>query len=126
MVRCCTKNLEVATEWLRRAESNLHLARLGTRADGILYEDFCFHCQQAAEKALKALLILRVGTCPKTHSLELLFTSLRASDCPIPEPVLQAVTLNDYAVSTRYPGEYEPVTYEELIEALETANSVVS
>lgn len=30
----------------------------------------CFHSQQAVEKALKGLLVARVGTHPKSHSLE--------------------------------------------------------
>lgn len=49
--------------WLRRAESNLNIARLG-RQQGILLEDLCFEAQQAAEKALKALLILLGGEYP--------------------------------------------------------------
>jgi len=42
--------------WLRRAESNLHIAHLG-KAQGVFLEDLCFEAQQAAEKAMKALLI---------------------------------------------------------------------
>ena len=41
--------------WLLRASSNLHQA--GHVAEGICLEDLCFACQQAAEKALKAVLI---------------------------------------------------------------------
>ncbi|MGB9825381.1 MAG: HEPN domain-containing protein [Desulfofundulus sp.] len=43
--------------WLRRARSNLERARLGRVSEGILYEDLCFDAQQAAEKALKAVLV---------------------------------------------------------------------
>jgi HEPN domain-containing protein len=42
--------------WLRRAESNLRIARVG-REEGVFLEDLCFEAQQVAEKALKALLI---------------------------------------------------------------------
>jgi len=41
--------------WLRRAESNLHIARMG-KGEGVFLEDLCFEAQQAAEKALKACL----------------------------------------------------------------------
>jgi HEPN domain-containing protein len=44
-------------EWLNRARSDLVLARL--EKEGIYLEDMCFHTQQAAEKAIKALLINR-------------------------------------------------------------------
>ena len=42
-------------EWLNRAYSNLKLAKM--KAEGIYLEELCFHTQQAAEKAIKALLI---------------------------------------------------------------------
>jgi HEPN domain-containing protein len=35
-----------------------------------LWRQVCFHSQQAAEKALKGLLVERVGAYPKSHSLE--------------------------------------------------------
>ena len=35
-----------------------------------IYRQTCFHAQQTAEKALKALLLVRRGTYPRTHSLE--------------------------------------------------------
>ena len=41
--------------WLRRADSNPRIARLA-RGEGVFQEDLCFEAQQAAEKALKALL----------------------------------------------------------------------
>ncbi|WP_456427531.1 HEPN domain-containing protein [Rhodocaloribacter sp.] len=45
-----------AADWLRYARSDLALARVEPPA-GVLTEMLCFHAQQAAEKALKALLI---------------------------------------------------------------------
>ena len=35
------------------------------------------------------------------------------------------VILNDYAVETRYPGEYEPVTEVEYFEAVDIASKVI-
>lgn len=43
-------------EWLNRARSNLIQA--GAHQPGVYLEDLCFQTQQAAEKALKALLLL--------------------------------------------------------------------
>ena len=42
--------------WLRRAESHLLIAQREPE-DGVFFEDLCFEAQQAAEKALKGLLI---------------------------------------------------------------------
>lgn len=43
-------------EWLRRARSNLAIAGQ-PKTDEIYFEDYCFETQQAAEKALKAVLL---------------------------------------------------------------------
>ncbi|WP_447977316.1 HEPN domain-containing protein [Candidatus Nitrospira bockiana] len=64
-----------ATEWLRRARSNLARARAGRTAPEVLYEDLCFDAQQAAEKAIKALLVDRKVAFPKTHAIMDLLTS---------------------------------------------------
>jgi hypothetical protein len=57
-------------EWLNRARSNLALAK--AQIPDVYLEDLCFDAQQAAEKALKALLIKRevVFPCPwgRAHS----------------------------------------------------------
>jgi len=43
-----------AEDWLARAEGDLALARVPL-PKGAFYEDLCFHAQQAAEKAIKAV-----------------------------------------------------------------------
>jgi len=50
-------------DWLHRARSDLNLARL-SRPEGVLLEDLCFHAQQAAEKALKAVLVANSVAVP--------------------------------------------------------------
>lgn len=54
-------------EWLNRAQSNLLQARV--IQPGVYLEDLCFQAQQAAEKALKAVLLHRVGTFPYVHDI---------------------------------------------------------
>lgn len=51
-----TSGLGTPEEWLRRAKSNLAIARQAT-FDDVYWEDLCFETQQAAEKALKAVLL---------------------------------------------------------------------
>ena len=43
-------------EWLNRAKADLTLAAV-KRSGNIVYEDLCYHAQQALEKAIKAVLI---------------------------------------------------------------------
>ena len=45
-------NLSLAEEWLKRAKSNLALAKQ-PKSEEIFFEDLCFETQQASEKALK-------------------------------------------------------------------------
>ena len=88
-------------------------------------EDLCFDAQQAAEKALKAVLLKQQGSFPYTHDLADLVTLLKESDEEIPDAVKQAGRLTRFAVVTRYPGVIEPVTEEEHLEAVATAEAVV-
>ena len=43
-------------EWVRKAEADYRLAEAISRGDESFHDQLCFHCQQAAEKYLKALL----------------------------------------------------------------------
>ena len=61
-------------EWLRRAEKDLRAAEVLLGEE--LYEEAAFHAQQAAEKALKALLVAHRVRPPKTHSIEYLLSLL--------------------------------------------------
>lgn len=110
-------------EWLNRARSNL--ARAQTKITGVYLEDLCFDAQQAAEKAVKALLIKRGVTFPYVHDLARLVTLLEQAGQEIPELVRRAEALTRYAVVTRYPGLAEPVTEVHYEEAIVLANAVL-
>jgi HEPN domain-containing protein len=80
--------------------AHLGAARAKPPKDGI-----CFHCQQAAEKYLKALLQERGLPIARTHNLEALL-----SDSLAYYPSLRSLRrglkfLTDYAVDARYPGK---------------------
>jgi HEPN domain-containing protein len=98
-------------EWLNRARSDLALAK--ARVDGVYLEDLCYHAQQAAEKAFKALLLSRVKRFPYVHDLALLVGEIEQAGITVPGDVREAVTLSEYAVEGRYPGFDEPVTAEQ-------------
>ncbi len=42
--------------WWALAESDLRMARLAAGDEPPMHRQVCFHCQQAAEKGLKALI----------------------------------------------------------------------
>ncbi len=111
-------------DWLHRARSDLNLARL-SRPEGVLLEDLCFHAQQAAEKALKAVLVANSVAVPNIHSIRRLIDLLPAK-LDIPGEIQDAAGLTDYAVSSRYPGDFELVDEDEHREAVRLAEAVVS
>ena len=61
---------------------------------------------------------------PYVHTISKLLEIIEAHNVVIPHDVMEAVILSDYAVETRYPGDYEPVGEEEYLRALEIARSV--
>lgn len=117
---------ELPQAWLERAHSDLALAVAALGLPGVLLEDVCFHAQQCAEKALKALLLQREIPFPRTHVVETLLDLLQASGIAVPPDVDGALILTQYAVQTRYPGVWEPVNLEEARVALEVANCVLT
>lgn len=110
-------------DWLRYAYSDLELARV-RRPSKVLLEGLCFHAQQAAEKALKAVLIAKGVPPPKTHNIRTLL-DLLPQDVIVPQDVEDAASLTDYAVMSRYPGVFESVDEKEYKETIRLAESVV-
>ncbi len=111
-------------EWLRHARSDLALAQVDPPQD-VMLEGLCYHAQQAAEKALKAVLISRGIPAPHTHSIRSLFDSLPA-DVSVPVDLERAAALTTYAVAARYPGDLEAIEADEYREALRLASMVVT
>jgi HEPN domain-containing protein len=112
-------------EWLNRAKSNLAKAKIASEDSEIYLEDLCFDAQQAAEKAIKAVLISINVRFPYSHNLGQLLTLVEQAGLSVPNPVRQAAGLSDYAVQLRYPGFSEPVIWTEYEEAHATAEAVV-
>lgn len=110
-------------DWLRYARSDFELARV-TRPDEVLLEGLCFHAQQAVEKVLKAVLIAKGIPPPKTHNIRTLLDLLPRDISP-PQQVEDAASLTDYAVVSRYPGDFESVDEREYKQAIRLAETVI-
>lgn len=112
-------------EWLNRAHSSLLKARVAATTPGIYLGDVCFDAQQAAEKALKAVLLYRERQFPYLHDLAQLLALIEQTGLDLSPEIRRVAILSDYAVATRYPGVAEPVTRDEYEEALQLAERVV-
>ncbi len=118
------RGLGLPSDWLRRARSDLALAKAPLPTD-VLYADLCFHAQQAAEKAIKAVYRARRYGFRYTHDLSELLDGLARHGVFVPQEIREAVTLTDFAWETRYPGPAELVTEDEYRRAVTLAEKVV-
>ena len=110
-------------DWLRYARSDLNLSR--EKSEGVLSETLCFHAQQAAEKAIKAVLLAEERSFPYTHDLQQLLDRL-PDKVTVPSSVQEAVELTKYAVLSRYPADLAPVNDEEHRRAVQWAEATVA
>ena len=77
-----------AADWMARAKSDLAIAKMPL-PEGALYEDLCFHAQQAAEKALKAVYQHHEWEFQYTHDLNKLMTGLEQQGIAVPERIIE-------------------------------------
>lgn len=92
-------------DWVDKAEDDWKAAiDLGRRRRDPLPDPVCFHCQQCAEKYLKAFLVSQGVSPPRVHGLPELLDLCVQYDSSLATQVSLVDTLNSYAVSVRYPG----------------------
>ena len=115
---------EDPSEWLVRARFNLMIAREPHLVGGPLAE-LVFNAHQAAEKAIKAVILHLGKPSPYTHDIRALLASAQEAGADIPEDVQDAERLSAYAVAGRYPGGAPEVTKGEYQDALKLADAVV-
>lgn len=111
---------------MSHAASDLRLAHLAAGDESIRREQVCFHAQQAAEKAIKALLLSRSIEFPLTHDIEELLEIAESSGISLPADVREAGLLNPYAVESRYPGYWFEITEADLAEAMQSAERTLA
>ena len=107
--------------WIRHAKSDLALAR--ARPRDVLPEHRCWHAQQAAEKALKAVLVSRGAEVAHTHNFNTILRALKAEGVSVPASVGVVRDLGRHAAETRYPalGEASEFRPEEEIKKARAA-----
>ena len=114
--------------WLAKSEEDLAVARLLIAEERRLLGAGVYHCQQAAEKSLKAWLTAHDLVFPKTHDLEIM-VQLSATVRPGFLSLLgEAQRLTPLATEYRYPGDAhapEPETAQALLQAAEEIHRVV-
>jgi HEPN domain-containing protein len=111
--------------WFAKALSDLRAAEHNLAAHPPLLEDSLFHCQQAAEKTLKAFLTWHDRPFRKTHDLNELGFQCVQIDASLEQICRRAARLSTYAWIFRYPGQPGEPTRDEVVTALSLARELL-
>ena len=111
--------------WWTKASHDLAAVRvlLGARPPAL--DIAVYHCQQAAEKAIKAWLVWKDIPFPKTHDLEALLKLGMPLDPGFETLMPHAHVLTPYVAEFRYPGDVSEPTHEDALEGLRLAAEVL-
>lgn len=117
---------EYVRVWLCKAGSDLKNAEIILAADEAAppFDTVCFHCQQTAEKFLKAYLIHQEQPFPHSHNLADIVEACMQIDGDFASILRKAETLTPYAVEIRYPDDFYMPTREEAEESLGIAEEI--
>ena len=112
-----------AGRWLAFARGDLDSAAtlLGTRTPN---RNVGYLAQQAAEKALKAVILLDDTPFEMTHDLNAVAAQLPA-DFHCPASTADLAWLADLETSARYPDEGDTITSNDARRAVETADAIL-
>lgn len=92
---------DIAARWLQFAKEDLRIVPILIRENA--FNMACFHAQQAAEKALKAVLVHYVGGIPKVHQLSELLQLAIPAMANLKKFETTVLQLDQYYIPTRYP-----------------------
>ena len=122
------EDLDDAKEWLEYAKADLGVA-------DHLFKTYypkplaiiCYHCQQAAEKAVKTIIVLNgsKGGMPRRHDIFLLLNQIKNTVSIDTKFYDYADVLAPYGVAMRYPNELQ-LEERHAAKAIEMANEFVA
>jgi len=100
---------KITAEWLRYAQNDLIVAKHCIEDMNPKQTEIAsYHCQQCAEKALKAFLIYKDIEPPKIHDLKVLCKMCQDIETSFTKVTNQCAHLTPYGVTVRYPDELSP------------------
>ncbi|MFA5880139.1 MAG: HEPN domain-containing protein [Candidatus Margulisiibacteriota bacterium] len=116
------KNKELANKYLSKAYQDIKACKVLMNDKDIATEIIGFHCQQAAEKIIKAILAFLLINFIKTHDLTTLLHLLEKEKIKLPEKFCCLDDLTPFAVEYRYDfylgfqDEFETTEYIVILE----------
>lgn len=115
---------QLVQNWLIKAQHDLATAqKLSADPDPYL-DTAIYHCQQAAEKAVKGFLVFHDQRFEKVHDVRLLIEIAAMLESSLSPWLDTGERLTPYATAFRYPGEILEPDREEFDQAFEDAESL--
>ena len=103
MLRTDDPSIQAAMGWLPWARGDCLAAERCAADPAMPAWIVGFHCQQAIEKACKAMLVAKGIEPPRFHDLVRLAQVLEAFGLPVPPSAALCEALSPFAVADRYP-----------------------
>lgn len=116
---------DLVESWMRKAQHDLDSAKVLSTADQPILDTAIYHCQQAAEKALKGYLASREREVPRVHDLGLLVRQAAQIDPEFLQWEDAGDQLTPYSTLFRYPGETTDPDLAEVNEAIALAEKLL-
>lgn len=99
---------ELVEQWLEKSKDDYISATvLMEKVVPPQIEIACYHCQQCAEKALKAFCVFKGEEVQRTHNLIVLCQQCISLDSDFSALIADCARLTPYSVQTRYPNNIE-------------------
>lgn len=109
--------------WLEKADHDLGTAKIVFLHIPDYYDIIAFHCQQAVEKYIKAMLLYFDIQFLRSHDLVYLLDLLSEKLDIDKQKFKDAFTLNNYSTQIRYPNKIINLTTEDLKKSIEIAEN---
>ena len=121
-----SERIDIVKLWIEKADHDLGTAQVTYLYLPKYRDTIAFHCQQAAEKYLKGLLLFLDIPFKKQHSLNYLLGLLSSKIEITNELYDNASELEDFAVEIRYPDTSIDLADEEIQQAFKIAKLIRS
>ena len=118
------ESVAAAIRWLEWAAGDLATAVAYRNDPSVPFRNSAYFAQQAAEKAIKAVILLDNRAIDRVHDLEALSRDL-PDDFAVPATIDELARLSDLAIDARYPDEGDTVDADTAARSIATATTIL-
>lgn len=113
--------IEIVRAWIDKADHDLGSAKIIFQHIPEYFDTIAFHCQQATEKYIKAILVFKEIDFDRSHDLFYLLELLPSDIAVTEDKYRKAQLLNGFSIQIRYPNKIEYMSKPEIEEAISIA-----